>query len=74
MLLSADGKLISTADRQRLPTREPAPDEWVSGLTAMRDLMTKMSDARRVLGGKVSDFKGKMPGVAEEAADYYKCR
>jgi hypothetical protein len=29
--------------------------------------MTKMNDARRVLGGKVSNFKGKMPGVAEEA-------
>jgi hypothetical protein len=67
IFLSADGKLISTADRQRLPAREPSPDEWVSGLTAMRDVMTKRSDARVVLGGKVSDFKGIMPGVAEEA-------
>jgi hypothetical protein len=29
--------------------------------------MTQMSDARIVLGGRVAGFKGKMPGVGEEA-------
>jgi len=41
--------------------------EWADGLTAMRTAMRNASDARIVLGGAVEDFKGRMPGVAEEA-------
>jgi SLOG cluster2 len=36
-------------------------------LTIMRKLMTHQSNARIVLGGRVAEFKGKMPGIAEEA-------
>lgn len=33
----------------------------------MRNVMTRESDARIILGGRVHDFKGRMPGVAEES-------
>jgi hypothetical protein len=50
---------------------EPEPaasdEEWAEGLTAMRAVLTRVSDARVVLGGRVTGFKGRMPGVAEEA-------
>lgn len=42
-------------------------DEWSDSLTAMRDVTTKAIDARVVLGGAVANFKGRMPGIAEEA-------
>lgn len=37
-------------------------------LTAMRKVTSDVSDARVVLGGKVTGFAGAFPGVAEEAA------
>lgn len=37
-------------------------------LTAMRNHSAVNSDARVVVGGKVADFAGNIPGVAEEAA------
>jgi hypothetical protein len=37
-------------------------------LTAMRKVTSDVSDARVVLGGKVTGFVGAFPGVAEEAA------
>jgi hypothetical protein len=40
----------------------------------MRDVTTKMSDARIVLGGRIDNFKGRMPGVAEEALATMKAR
>lgn len=65
--LTLDGDIMSTDQRQRLTPRIATDTEWVNGLTAMRNAMTKMSDARIVLGGKVENFKGRMPGIAEEA-------
>jgi hypothetical protein len=41
--------------------------EWGRGLTAMRQYVTSESDARIVLGGRRSGFRGRMPGVIEEA-------
>lgn len=41
--------------------------DWASSLTAMRRAQTEAIDARIVLGGRVTDFKGRMPGIAEEA-------
>ena len=41
-------------------------EEWTHGLTAMRILLAERADARVVLGGRVSGYKGRMPGVAEE--------
>jgi hypothetical protein len=42
-------------------------EEWTEGLTAMRSVLTRVADARVILGGRVAGFKGRMPGVAEEA-------
>jgi hypothetical protein len=55
--------VLSPAGTAQLPTGE----EWALGLTALRRVLTDVSDARIVLGGPVSGFKGRMPGIAEEA-------
>lgn len=41
-------------------------EDWASSLTAMRRVQTEAIDARIVLGGRVTKFKGRMPGIAEE--------
>lgn len=41
---------------------------WARCLTAMREQMARRIDARIILGGKVTDYKGAFPGIAEEAA------
>ncbi len=41
---------------------------WARCLTAMREEMARGIDARIILGGKVTDYKGAFPGIAEEAA------
>jgi hypothetical protein len=41
--------------------------DWADALTAMRAVLTRVSDARVVLGGRVEGYKGRMPGIAEEA-------
>lgn len=65
--LAEDGRIISPDERQQLEPHQPTDDEWARGLTVMRNVVTSMSDARVVLGGRVEGFKGTMPGVAEEA-------
>ena len=65
--LDVDGEIMPETERQQLAPRPATPDEWAAGLTAMRDFMTRLSSARVVLGGRVEGFKGRMPGVAEEA-------
>lgn len=65
--LTADGKIMLPDERQHLAPRPAVDEEWAASLTAMRGTMASMSDARIVLGGKVDQFKGRMPGVAEEA-------
>ncbi len=42
-------------------------EEWSTSLTSMRRVLTDNSNARIVLGGRVSGFMGRMPGIAEEA-------
>lgn len=49
------------------PTKVKSRGKWAQGLTAMRQVLTGVSDACVVLGGQVTRFKGRMPGVAEEA-------
>jgi hypothetical protein len=50
-----------------------APDDangryvWARSLTVMRQAMDAMTHARVLLGGQVSEFKGKYPGLLEEA-------
>ncbi|WP_144052114.1 TIR domain-containing protein [Gloeocapsa sp. PCC 73106] len=41
---------------------------WVRCLTAMREQMAQHIDARIILGGQVTNYKGAFPGIAEEAA------
>ena len=65
--LTLDGEVMPHDERQRLLHHPASEDEWAQGLTAMRDVVTKRSDARIVLGGKVEHYMGRMPGVAEEA-------
>ena len=66
-LIGPDGSRISVEHRKTLPSREPSDDEWSAGLTSMRRIMREETDARIVLGGRVQDYKGDMPGIAEEA-------
>jgi hypothetical protein len=40
---------------------------WTRGLTAMRLQMTRQAQARVVIGGTLTGFKGLYPGVVEEA-------
>jgi len=66
-LLEQNGKPMSMDHRRTLSSRIPSHEEWSSGLTAMRKFQSSSTDARVLLGGQVSNFKGRMPGVAEEA-------
>lgn len=62
--LSPDGAEL---DRLRYPSSASEPPKVASALTAMRVTMTHDADARIVLGGRVTGYSGRMPGVAEEA-------
>lgn len=67
VLVGPDGAPISAEERRTLPSREPNDEEWQLGLTAMRTAMRDNTSARVVVGGQVENYKGKMPGIAEEA-------
>lgn len=67
VLVGEDGGRMTLQSRRGLSSRKPSQDEWVEGLTAMRRLQRSCTDARVVLGGQVDAYKGRMPGVAEEA-------
>ena len=66
-LLERDGTPMTMDIRRSIPTHVPSPDEWLSGLTAMREFQSSSTDVRVLLGGQVANYKGRMPGVAEEA-------
>jgi SLOG cluster2 len=54
--------------RERPENLVPAPrEEWAESLTSMRTYITRIADARVVIGGKMSGFLGRMPGITEEA-------
>lgn len=67
VLLTSDGSPLAMDTRRALATREPSEEEWGAGLTAMREHQLSCTDARVLLGGQVANFKGHMPGLAEEA-------
>lgn len=67
VLAGLDGEPVTLEQRDALPRPQVDEAKSVVGLTAMRKLMRRQTDARIVLGGRVVDYKGKMPGVAEEA-------
>ena len=66
-LLDMEGESMTIEHRKSLPMREPDDETWTIGLTAMRQTMQGQIDARILLGGRVEGYKGRMPGVAEEA-------
>lgn len=65
--LKLDGTRLTVAERCSLASKQPSEVEWSDGLTAMRRTMLAETNARIVLGGRVDNYKGAMPGIAEEA-------
>ena len=66
IFLDQDGTPLAQERRLELPQHEPDEAEWAKGLTAMRLAMRDKTQARIVLGGRVTGYKGRMPGIAEE--------
>jgi hypothetical protein len=67
MCLSIDGKIVREVPDRKFRPAKPAIADWYNGLHAMRSFTTDKSHLRILLGGRASNFKGVMPGVAEEA-------
>ena len=65
--LDMEGDLMTMERRREIPTSEPDEATWAEGLTAMRRTMQDAIDARILLGGRIENYRGRMPGVAEEA-------
>jgi hypothetical protein len=65
--LTSDGAVMMPQERAALVPHPASAVEWAEGLTAMRKTMRDSSNARIVLGGRTENYKGRMPGVAEEA-------
>jgi hypothetical protein len=61
------GRRMPLNVRRQIPKRRPSAAEWTTGLTSMRKAIQAVSHARIVLGGAVRNFKGSMPGIAEES-------
>lgn len=62
-----NGTRMSADERRKLPSCEPSERDWRSGLTSMRAMMRAETSGRIAIGGQVENYKGKMPGIAEEA-------
>ena len=67
VLIDPHGSRISMEERRLMQPHEPDSSEWEAGLTAMRATMRAETDVRVVVGGRVHGYKGRMPGIAEEA-------
>jgi hypothetical protein len=65
--LSPNGSVMSSQERASVASRGPSDHEWTQGLTSMRRTLAQWCDAHVLLGGQTQGFRGKMPGVAEEA-------
>jgi SLOG cluster2 len=66
VILAPNGKEILLSDRS-LNLTAPNEKQWESGLTAMRMTMASNIAARIALGGQTAKYKGRLPGIAEEA-------
>lgn len=64
--LDRDGRDLAENDLVQLAPDAFTDRDWAESLTAMRRIQTEAIDARIVLGGRVTNFKGVMPGIAEE--------
>lgn len=67
ILVALNGTLLSFDERQGMAQSQATDREWAAGLTAMRHATRNLTHARIVLGGRVEQYKGVMPGIAEEA-------
>jgi hypothetical protein len=65
--LSPDGTVMSYQERASLASKGPSDHEWTQGLTSMRRTLAQWCDAHVLLGGQTQGFRGKMPGIAQEA-------
>lgn len=65
--LDREGRTIAGDARGGPSVDSFSNEDWAASLTAMRRVQTETIDARIVLGGRVTKFKGVMPGIAEEA-------
>ena len=65
--LDKEGRAIADDAKRGQSPAVFSNDDWSSSLTAMRRVQTEAIDARIVLGGRVTKFKGRMPGIAEES-------
>ena len=63
--LAQDGTVLTDFEFPATPVEDQ--HEIATSLTAMRQTMLKETSARVVLGGRVDDYLGSMPGIAEEA-------
>ena len=66
ILVALDGSPMPCKQHRTVSPKDVDDRKWCVGLTAMRELMCAQTDARIVLGGKLEDYKGAMPGIAEE--------
>lgn len=66
VFLRLDGARLEREQRVSLPVHRPDDHEWRKGLTAMRRVVREETQACIVLGGRVDNYKGRMPGIAEE--------
>lgn len=65
-----DDELFPLSENDGRPLDANTPQRryaWARGLSAMREQITAKSQARLVIGGKLSGFSGIVPGVVEEA-------
>lgn len=65
--LALDGTPLTVTERRAMMQSQPTDEQWATGLTAMRRVMLSETHVRIVLGGRVEQYKGIMPGIAEEA-------
>lgn len=65
--LDANGADIPLTTLDSRPSAAPTAEVISTSLTQMRAAMTQAVDGRVVLGGRVTGYQGRMPGIAEEA-------
>ena len=64
--LDRDGRPVVPNSDAVAAAPDFSDEDWAESLTAMRRTQTDAIHARVVLGGRVTKFKGRMPGIAEE--------
>ncbi|MCU0091938.1 hypothetical protein N8H72_18335 [Pseudomonas koreensis] len=67
VLLNRKGDRICADESLQVAPTILSESDWSEGLTNMRRTMLAESQARIVLGGRTENYKGRMPGIAEEA-------